>query len=168
MQLLDLGAHLQPKLGVEIRQGLVKQEHLGVANDGPAHGNPLALASRQLPRIAIQIGRQAQDIRRIPHTLLYRCGIDLSQLQSEGQVGGDRFMRIERVALKHHGNVALGRGQVVHDALADPDGARGDAFEPGNHSKQRRFAAAGRPDKHHELAVRYVHVHAVDNVDGAE
>ena len=46
VQFLDLGAHLKPKLGIEIRQGLVKEEHPGVAHDGPAHGDPLTLASR--------------------------------------------------------------------------------------------------------------------------
>jgi hypothetical protein len=45
VQLLDLGAHLHPQFGVEIRQRLVEQEHLRIADDGTAHGDALALAA---------------------------------------------------------------------------------------------------------------------------
>ena len=50
----DLGPHRHPELGVEVRQRLVEQEHLGVAHDGPAHGDPLALPARQLARQPLQ------------------------------------------------------------------------------------------------------------------
>jgi hypothetical protein len=75
---------------------------------------------------------------------------------------------IERVALKHHGDIALGGRQVVHDALADMDDARGHALEPGNHAKQGGFPAPGGSHEHNELAVRNVDVHTMDHVDGAE
>src|SRR6266702_6931589 len=39
VQLLDLGAHRDAQLGVEVRQGLVEQEHLRIAHDGAAHGD---------------------------------------------------------------------------------------------------------------------------------
>ena len=45
------------------------------------------------------------------------------------------------------------RGDVVDDALADPDRARRDRLEPGDHPQHRRLAAARRPDDDHELAV---------------
>ena len=50
----DLGPHLHPQLGVEVRQRLVHQEGLGVADDGPAHRHPLPLAARQLRRPAVE------------------------------------------------------------------------------------------------------------------
>ncbi len=40
-----LGPHLHPQLGVQVAQWLVHQEHRGLAHDGPAHGDPLALAA---------------------------------------------------------------------------------------------------------------------------
>ena len=54
MQLLELGPHLHSKLGVEVRQRLVEQEDLRRADDRSAHGDALALAARELPRIAFQ------------------------------------------------------------------------------------------------------------------
>ena len=42
---LDLGAHLHAQLGVEIRQRLVEQKDLGIANDGAAHRDALTLAA---------------------------------------------------------------------------------------------------------------------------
>ena len=52
MHALDLGAHLHAQLGVEIGQRLVEQEHLGIAHDGAAHGDALALAAGELLRAA--------------------------------------------------------------------------------------------------------------------
>ena len=42
----DLDPHLHAQFGIEVRQGLVEQEHLGTAHDGPPDGHPLALTAR--------------------------------------------------------------------------------------------------------------------------
>ena len=65
MQLLDLGAHRDAQLGIEIGERLVEQEHLRIAHDGAAHGDALALAAGELARIAVEIGREAEDIGRL-------------------------------------------------------------------------------------------------------
>ena len=62
VQLLDLGAHGDAQLGVEVRERLVEQEHLRVAHDGAAHGDALALAARELARIALEERDQAEDL----------------------------------------------------------------------------------------------------------
>ncbi len=62
VQLLDLGAHRDAQLGVEIRQRLVEQEDLRVAHDGAAHGDALALAAGKLARIARQERHKAEDL----------------------------------------------------------------------------------------------------------
>ena len=54
VQLLDLGAHLRAQLGVEVGERLVEQEHVGVAHDGAAHGDALALAAGKLRRPPLQ------------------------------------------------------------------------------------------------------------------
>ena len=61
MQFLDLGAHRDAQLGVEVGQRLVEQEHLRIAHDGAAHRDALALAAGQLPRIAVEQRRQRED-----------------------------------------------------------------------------------------------------------
>ena len=52
VQLLDLGAHGDAQLGVEVRQRLVEEEHLRIAHDRAAHRDALALAAGELARIA--------------------------------------------------------------------------------------------------------------------
>ena len=63
MQLGDLDAHLHAQLGVEVRQRLVEQERLGLAHDGAADGDALALAAGQLPRLAVHQLLQLQHAR---------------------------------------------------------------------------------------------------------
>src|SRR6516162_8120691 len=70
VQFLDFGAHGDAKLGVEIRQRLVEQEHLRIAHDGAAHGDALALAAGELARIAAEQGAKAENIGRPAHALL--------------------------------------------------------------------------------------------------
>ena len=54
VQLLDLHAHLDAQLGIEIGQRFVEQEEQGIAHQRPAHGDALALAAGQLPGLALQ------------------------------------------------------------------------------------------------------------------
>ena len=81
-----------------------------------------------------------------------------AQPQREGQVVVHALVRVERVGLEDHGHVAVARREVVHDLAADPDLARGDLLEPGDHPERRRLAAARRADEHHELALGDVEV----------
>ena len=71
-------------------------------------------------------------------------------------------MRVERVALEDHRDVAVTRRHVVDDPLADPERALGDLLEPGDHPQRRRLAAAGRADEDHELAVADLEIDVVD------
>ena len=77
-------------------------------------------------------------------------------------------MRVERVVLEYHRDVALLGRDVVDDAIADRDLAARDAFEAGDHPEQRRFSAARRPDQGDELAVDDIDADAVQDLDGAE
>ena len=48
LEALKLGPHRRPDLGIEVRQRLVHQERLGIANDGPTEGDTLLLAIREI------------------------------------------------------------------------------------------------------------------------
>src|ERR1700735_3455977 len=74
-------------------------------------------------------------------------------------------MRIERVVLKHHRNIAIPRLDLVDGAGVDQDFAAGNVFQSGQHAQRRRFAAAGGSDKHDELTVTD---HQVDRVNHLE
>ena len=62
-------------------------------------------------------------------------------------------MRIQRVRLEHHRDVAILRLEVVDDPVADLQLTAGDRLEAGDHPQRRRLAAARRPDEDEELAV---------------
>ena len=89
------------------------------------------------------------------------------ELEREAHVLAHGHVRVERVVLEHHGDVArLGRQRVDHLAV-DGDVAGGDLLEAGEHAQQGGLAAARGADQHDELAVGDVDRYAVDHLDGA-
>ena len=121
VQLLQLDAHLHAKFCVEIGQRLVEQEHLRLADDGAAERHALALPAGQLARLALEIILHAEDLGGRLHALADLGAVDFAHLQAESHVVVDAHMRIERVVLEHHGDVAIHRRQLVHHRVADQD-----------------------------------------------
>jgi hypothetical protein len=128
VQRLDLGAHRHPQLRVEVRERLVEEKDLRVAHDRASHRHALALAARELARVAPEEGLEIQDLR---------CAIDpfgnpadafFSKPQGKTHVFPHGHVRVERVALEHHRDVAVLGVQIVHHAAVDGDGARGDVL----------------------------------------
>ena len=168
VQLLDLGAHLHPKFCVQIGQRLVEQEYLRVAHDRAAHGHALALAAGELARVTLQVLHQPQDVRRDLDALAYFRAALAGQLHRECHVVEHGHVRVERVILEHHGDVALLRRHLVDHASADLDFAAGDFLQAGDHAQQRGLAAARRPDQYAEFPVGNRDVHAVHDTGGTE
>jgi hypothetical protein len=73
-------------------------------------------------------------------------------------------VRVERVVLEDHRDVAVLRRQPVDDAVGDADLAAGDVLEPGDHPQRGRLAAAGRADQDDELAVGDLEVQVGDSL----
>ena len=101
------------------------------------------------------------------------AGVDLglghaAVAQAIGHVVVDAHMRVERVVLEHHGDVAVGRLDLVDDAAADIDLAAGDGLQPRDHAQQRGFSAAGRADQHAECAVADLEIDALDGFEAAD
>ena len=92
---------------------------------------------------------------------------DFAHAQAEGDVVVDRFVRIERVALEHHRDVALVRRQRVDDLVVEPQFALGDVLQPRDHVQRRGFAAAGRAEQDDELLVADLELEIVDGNDVA-
>ena len=150
----QLVARGDPERGVEVRERLVEQEDLGLADDGAAERHALPLAARERLRLAAQEGCEAQLLGHGPHPALDLGARDPPPAQPESDVLEHGHVRVEGVGLEHHGDVpVLGRHRVHHPAV-DAHLARGDRLEPGDHAERRRLAAAGRAEQHHELAVR--------------
>ena len=65
----------------------------------------------------------------------------------------DGHVRIQRVRLEHHRDVAVLRRHHRDVAVADEHVAGVDRLEAGEHPQRRRLAAARWADQHEELAV---------------
>jgi hypothetical protein len=102
--------------------------------------------------------------RLVDPTLDLRLG-DLAQLQPEREVLANRHVRVERVALEDHRDVAILGRDIVDDAVADAERSAGDLLEPGDHPEAGRLAAARRPDQDHELAVADLEIEVLDGLE---
>jgi hypothetical protein len=85
--------------------------------------------------------------------------------QRKAHVVAHVHVRIERVVLEHHGDVAVLRHHVIHDPVTDGYLAVGDIFKAGDHAQQGRLAAARWPHQRHELAVCDVERDAVYDLE---
>ena len=152
-QRLDFGPHLPAQFCIEIGKRLVEQKRLGIAHDGAPHRHALALAAGQFLRLAVEIRLDMQQRRGALHP---RIDLGLrrpSQFERKGHVVVDAHMRIERVVLEHHGDIALRRRDAVDTPVADIDFARRDRLKPCDDPEQRGLAAAGRADKDDKLVI---------------
>jgi hypothetical protein len=88
--------------------------------------------------------------------------VHLAQLEPEREVLLHRHVRIERVVLKNHRDVAPLRREVVHDLASDQHDAFADLLEAGDHAQRGGLPAPGRTDEDHELALVDLEVEPVD------
>ena len=72
-------------------------------------------------------------------------------------------MREQRVVLKHHADAAF-VGRIPRDiARFKEDSAAVRLFEPGDHSQDRRFPAAGRTKQREEFTILDLHIHGIND-----
>ncbi|MNI57148.1 hypothetical protein D3C73_1121900 [compost metagenome] len=156
VQLRDLGAHAVAQLGIKIGQRLVQQEHRRLTHQRTAQCNTLALAAgHRLGQLVHHLG-QAQRLRGFADALVDGRLVMPAQLQAKGQVLGHGHVRVQRVTLEHHRDVAIFGCHVVDHAITDGQRAAADLFQPCHHPQQGRLAAAGRADQHHQFAVGHL------------
>ena len=113
----DLGTHLHPQLRVEVGERLVHEKRLGVADDRPTHRHALPLAAGERARLLVQRVFETEDAGRLAHPSLDLVLRETAHLQRKAHVPRRVHVRVERVVLEHHGDVAVLRRQVV-DHLA--------------------------------------------------
>jgi len=101
MQLLDLRAHLDAQLGVEVRERLVEQERDRLADQRPAHRDPLALAAGELDGLAAEQVAELQQVAD-PQTLYDRP----VNLFVGGFIGSPAMNMIEATLQRQNGGFA--------------------------------------------------------------
>ena len=74
-------------------------------------------------------------------------------------------MRVERIVLEHHRQVALTRSLLVDPLAPDQHVAGRDVLEADDHPQQCRFPATRRPDEDHELTIGDVEADVVDGLE---
>src|ERR1700756_3150369 len=124
-----------------------------MANDGAAERHALALPAGKLPGLAAEIIADAEDVGGLVDALANLAAVDFAHFQAEGHVVVDAHVRIERIILKHHGDVASHGRQFFHHSIADEDLPRADRLQPRHHAQRRGLAAARRTDQNYEFLV---------------
>src|SRR5581483_7783831 len=153
LNLLDVRAHLDTQLCVEVRQRLVHEEDRGLAHDRTAHRNALPLAAGERAGLSLEIRLEVEDPRSLGDARADLVLRDFRDLQREGDVVAHAQVWIERIALEDHRNVAALRREVVDHAVADAHDAVGDVLEARDHPQRSCLAAARRTDENHEFTV---------------
>ncbi len=123
------------------------------------------LPAGQRLRLAVD---QLDDIQHARGLVDPRLDLGLGvafQAKPERHVFRDCHVRIERVVLEHHRDVAVLWRHIVDDVAPDHDVAVGDVLKAGDHPQRGRFSAAGRPDQHDKLMVGDVEIDAAHRLD---
>ena len=112
VQVAQPQAQLRAHLGVEGAEGLVEQQHLGLDGQGAGQGHALALAARELGRVALAEVGQAHQLEQLVHP-----GLDLglgavADLEAEGHVAPHREVAERRVVLEAEADAAAARRRV--------------------------------------------------------
>jgi hypothetical protein len=107
---------------------------------------------------------QLQNPGGLVHPGLDLVDRHLLDLQAVGHVVEHAHVWVQRVVLEHHGNVALGRLEVVDHPPANGNFAARDFFQAGHHAQQRGLATPRRADDDDEFTVGNVGVHPVDDL----
>ena len=168
MQHGQFGAHVAAQLGVQIGQRFIKQKDRRLAHDAASDRDPLTLPAGQFFGLALEQVRDVQDFCRFVDAL-FNFGPWLAcQVQRETHVLRHVHVRIERVVLEHHGNVARHRSQICHVLAVDEDVPFADVFEAGDHAQHRGLAATGFAEQDDELSLLHCQIEFLHHAHAAK
>src|SRR5262249_41564345 len=155
--------HLDPDLGVQVRERLVEEQDVGGQHEGSGQRHPPLLASGELAGVAVGQAREIHLAKAFVQPVPDLGRRQLAQLEAIRDVEGHGHVRPQRIVLKDHADVPRMRGQAVDPALAEPDLANVGPVEAGDEPKQRGLATPGRPEQREELAVADVQRGEIDS-----
>ena len=153
VQLEEFDPRLDAQLGVQIGQRFVEQEYARIPHDGASDRHALPLASGELAGVAFEKVGDGEDVRRPLHAAYNFLLGSFPHPQAKGHVLVDGHMRVERVVLEHHRDIAIPREDIVQEAAIEIDLPPRDFFQAGDHPERGGLAASGRAQEHDELAV---------------
>ena len=119
LKLFELHSHLDAQFGIQGAERFVEQEHLGLADDRPREGDPLALAARHLRRLALHKLAQRGHLHHAVHTLFDLGSRNFFHPESESDVFKNGEVWKQGVALEDLIHIAPVRRIKSHVLSAD-------------------------------------------------
>ena len=135
LQVVQEGPRLQPQLGVEVGERLVEQIDLRRVHQGPGQRGALLLAAGDLRRQPVQQMADLQDVRDLLGPAAPRLDGRAADLQRIADVLAQRHVRVQRIVLEHHREVAVPRRLAGDVGAADQDAAGGRLLQPRHHAQ---------------------------------
>ncbi|MNB90144.1 hypothetical protein D3C75_371970 [compost metagenome] len=163
LQLADFIAHAASKVGVEVTQRLIKQQHFRFEDQRAGQRHALLLAAGDLVDKAVFKALQIHHGQRFLHPGFGLCAGYAEHLQAVADVLAQRHVREQGVRLEHHADIALLNGTMGHVLAVDQDLPFGRFFQPRHQPQDRGFAAAGRAEQRHHLSLGDGEVNVVDD-----
>ena len=161
--LLDVGPHRRPHVGIEGGERLVQQEQPGHEGQRPGQGHPLLLSPRELVRVALGQAVQTGGIEELVHTL----SRPLAPRQAEAHVFSDVEMGEEAAFLRDVADVATLGGlvvlAVVDDFATDGDGPPVRSFESGENAEKGGLPASGRTEHGRDGSGRHLEIEPLEH-----
>ncbi len=133
MQLTQFVLQVFTQLLVQCAQRLVHQQDAWLVDQRPGNGDSLLLATGQLRRAAVSKLFQLDELEHRIDFLFALSRRQLADRQRESNVVAYRQVREQRVALKHHADVALVRRHIDQRFATDQNLARTGRLETGEH-----------------------------------
>jgi hypothetical protein len=162
--LAQLGAHL----GVERAERLVEQQHARLDGERARQRHPLALAARELIRVALRVAAEADDAEQLGDP-----GVDarprlLADLQPERDVVVHGHVLERRVVLEDEADLPALRRHARGVVALDLDAAGVGRLEAGDDPQQARLARAARAEQRGQRAAGDLERDVVERDEVAE
>ena len=126
----ELGAHF----GVEVGEGFVEEEDPGLADNGPSHGHTLLLSAGEIPWHPGEDVFDSENGGRLVDAAGNVFRREMADAKAESEVFGNAEVRVERVVLENHGDIAVAGWEFADVGVADKDSTGGEALEAGDHA----------------------------------
>ena len=154
----DLCPQCDPDLGIQCRERLVKQKHLGTNGQGTRQGHALLLPARELVGVAVPFFLEVDQGQHFLHALFDRGVGFPADAQAVTNVLGDVHIREQGICLKNHTHIALVGSLIGYINVVDDDLSRCGNFEAGDHSQGGRFTTPRGAEERNELALFHIQV----------
>ena len=168
MELAQPVAKLGADPGVEGSEGLVEEQYLRLGRECASEPHPLALAARELRRIAVAEALQLDEVQELVDALPDLGLRSFPHLEPERDVVPHGHVLEGRVVLEDESDVALLRRERGGVLLGQQDLARVGRLQPGDDAQERGLAGSARAEERGQRAALDLERDVVDRDEVAE